>query len=85
MKTFEHFCRSPDGFVKRVPWSGDFAQEILARLHTNNIKSLNGLYSWCRQRYPDFYKEYRFLSDGSGKEKMAELWSYYLAWAEGAK
>ena len=84
MKSFKQFVAADDVFIDRVPWRGDFAQEIFNRLHRADIKSLRGLYTWCRQRYPDFYRDYRLVQDAkNGKEMMAQLWGFYLAWAEG--
>ncbi len=86
MKTFKQFVLADNGFRERVPWRGDFAQEIYGRLHRADIKSLRGLYTWCRQRYPDFYRDTHLIQDfRTGKEMMAQLWGIYLAWAEGVK
>jgi hypothetical protein len=56
--------------------------EVLSRLLSADIKSRTALLKWARERYPEDYKRYHFLSDLTGREIFMRLWADFLKWAE---
>lgn len=72
------FLRSPA--FRTSGWK--MPPEILSRLLAANIKSRMALLRWARERYPEDYKRYHFLSDLTGRELFMRLWADFSKWAE---
>lgn len=53
------------------------------RLIAANPKSLAVLCRWVRERYPETWKRYSIIGDGTGKDQAERLWAQYLNWKEG--
>jgi hypothetical protein len=72
---FNQFLLLPS-VQRRVP------EEMRKRLLAANVGSLPQLLKFVRERWPDFYRRYHLLQEGSGREAMQRLWSDYLKWVE---
>ena len=59
-------------------------QSFYNRLLAADIKSLDGLLRWTRERYPLHYKATSILDrDGcTGRGAMQRLWAKFLEWKE---
>jgi hypothetical protein len=60
------YLRSPAAAKYRAGTPKGFCERLVAA----DVRTLDGLLRWTRERYPDDYKRYHFLSDGTGREIM---------------
>ena len=72
--SFSTFLRTTEG-----RWG---SPEMYERLLAADICSLPALLRWTRERYPEMYKNFHFMSECTGREAIQKLWAEYLKWDE---